>query len=73
MPCLSVTTPPAPPITARTKVCWGAEDRVIKAEWGDRLGEYFTDLDFSPMPGVGHFPHKEDPDAAAAEIAAFFE
>jgi pimeloyl-ACP methyl ester carboxylesterase len=64
--------PPAPPITVRTKVCWGAEDRVIKAEWGDRLGEYFTDLDFSPMPGVGHFPHKEDPDRAAVEIAKFF-
>ena len=22
---------------------------VLKAEWGDRLGEYFTDLDFAPM------------------------
>ncbi|HTJ64267.1 MAG TPA: alpha/beta hydrolase [Alphaproteobacteria bacterium] len=64
--------PPAPPIAVKTKVCWGAEDSVIKAEWGDRLGEYFTDLDFSPMPGVGHFPHKEDPDRAAAAIAGFF-
>ncbi len=24
------------------------------------------------LPGVGHFPHREDPDRAAAEIAGFF-
>ncbi len=24
------------------------------------------------FPGVGHFPHREDPERAAAEIAAFF-
>lgn len=65
--------PPVTPVTVPTKICWGAEDKVVKAEWGDRLGEYFTDLDFAPMPGVGHFPHREDPDRAAAEIAAFFE
>jgi pimeloyl-ACP methyl ester carboxylesterase len=23
--------------------------------------------------GVGHFPHREDPDRAASEIAAFFQ
>jgi pimeloyl-ACP methyl ester carboxylesterase len=23
--------------------------------------------------GVGHFPHRENPDRAAAEIAAFFK
>jgi pimeloyl-ACP methyl ester carboxylesterase len=25
------------------------------------------------VSGVGHFPHREDPDRAAAEIAGFFE
>lgn len=64
--------PPVTPIHVRTRVAWGAEDRVIKAEWGDRLGDYFTNLDFRPMSGVGHFPHMEDPDRSAAEIAAFF-
>lgn len=64
--------PPVAPIAVPTRVAWGAEDRVIKAEWGDRLGEYFTDLEFAPMPGVGHFPHMEDPDRAAEEIAGFF-
>jgi pimeloyl-ACP methyl ester carboxylesterase len=64
--------PPVAPITVRTRVRWGAEGHVLKAEWGDRLSDYFTDLDFAPMPGVGHFPHREDPDRAAAEIAGFF-
>ena len=48
--------PPVTPITVATRVAWGAEDTVIKAEWGDRLGEYFTDLEFEPMHGLGHFP-----------------
>jgi pimeloyl-ACP methyl ester carboxylesterase len=46
---------------------------VLKVEWADRLGETFAELDFAPLEGVGHFPHREDPDRAAAEIAAFFE
>ena len=40
--------------------------------WTDRLGETFSDLDLALFPGVGHFPHREDPDRAAAEIAGFF-
>jgi pimeloyl-ACP methyl ester carboxylesterase len=32
----------------------------------------FTDLDLAMFEGVGHFPHREAPDAAAAMIAAFF-
>jgi pimeloyl-ACP methyl ester carboxylesterase len=64
--------PPVAPIHVPTCVRWGSDNNIIKSEWGDRLGEYFTDLDFAPMPGVGHFPHMEDPDRAAAEIAGFF-
>ncbi len=37
------------------------------------LGETFTNLDLAMFPDVGHFPHREDPDRAAAEIAAFFQ
>jgi pimeloyl-ACP methyl ester carboxylesterase len=64
---------PQPPITVPTCVRWGTLDPVLKAEWGDRLGEHFADLDFRPLEGLGHFPHREDPDRAAAEIAGFFE
>ena len=65
--------PQPPPIAVPTCVRWGEHDPVLKVEWADRLGEYFTDLDFAPMDGLGHFPHREDPDRAASAIADFFE
>lgn len=65
------TAPALPPITLPTCVRWG-DSTILPARWGDRLGETFSDLDFAEFPGVGHFPHREDPDRAAAEIAGFF-
>ena len=64
--------PSLPPITVPTHVRWGTLDPVLKVEWSDRLGEYFADLDAAPLEGIGHFPHREDPDRAAAEILACF-
>jgi pimeloyl-ACP methyl ester carboxylesterase len=64
--------PRLPPIAVPAVVRWGALDPVLKVEWIDRLGETFTDLDAAPLDGVGHFPHREDPDRAAAEITACF-
>jgi pimeloyl-ACP methyl ester carboxylesterase len=64
--------PVRPPVTVRTRIRWGAEDPVCRIDWADRLGEFFTDLDFAPFAGVGHFPHVEDPAGAAREIAGFF-
>ncbi len=61
-----------PPITLPTCVRWADRDPTLKPEWSDRLGEFFTDLDLAPFPDAGHFPHHEQPDRAAAEIAGFF-
>lgn len=44
--------PELPPIDVPTRVRWGASDKVLKAEWGDRLGDYFSDLDFGVVPGA---------------------
>lgn len=65
-------TPTLAPITVPACVRWG-DSTILPSRWGDRLGETFTDLDFAEFPGVGHFPHREDPDRASAEIAAFFD
>ncbi len=59
-------------IAAPACVRWG-DSAVLPSAWGDTLGETFAELDFASFPGVGHFPHREDPDRAAAEIARFFE
>jgi len=64
--------PAMPPIAIPTCIRWAEHDPIFPAAWIDRLGESFSDLDVAVMPGVGHFPHREDPDRAAAEIAGFF-
>ncbi len=64
---------PLPPIALPTCVRWAEHDVLFPYAGTDRLGETFTDLDLARFDGVGHFPHREDPDRAAAEIARFFD
>ena len=65
--------PALPPITVPTCVRWAEHDPLLPYDWTDRLAETFPDLDLAPFPSVGHFPHREDPERAAAQIAAFFD
>ena len=64
--------PALPPITLPTCVRWAEHDAIFPFAWTDRLGETFSDLDLAMFEGVGHYPHMEDPDRAAAEISQFF-
>jgi pimeloyl-ACP methyl ester carboxylesterase len=64
--------PKLPKIEVPTRVLWGVADKVLKVEWADRLGDYFSDCSFEPAPGAGHFVHYERPELANQEIAAFF-
>jgi pimeloyl-ACP methyl ester carboxylesterase len=66
-------TPKLPPIVVPTCVRWAEHDPLFPYAWTDRMGETFSNLDLAMFPGVGHFPHREDPDRAAGEIAAFFD
>jgi pimeloyl-ACP methyl ester carboxylesterase len=59
-------------IRVPTCVRWAEHDPLFPYAWTDRLGETFVDLDLAMFAGVGHFPHREDPDRAAREIASFF-
>ena len=61
------------PIGTPTCVRWTDGDRALPVAWSDRLPEFFTDLDFAVFAEVGHFPHHEQTDRAAAEIAGFFD
>ncbi|MDE2334648.1 MAG: alpha/beta fold hydrolase [Rhodospirillales bacterium] len=60
------------PIAIPARIRWAAHDPIFPAVWTDRLGETFSDLDLAVMEGVGHFPHREAPERAAAAIAEFF-
>ncbi len=64
--------PRLPPIDLPTCIRWAEHDPLFPYSWTDRLGETFSRLDLALFPDVGHFPHREDPERAAAEIAAFF-
>ena len=65
--------PTLPPISVPTCVRWAEHDPLFPYAWTDRLNETFSNLDLAVFSDVGHFPHREDPDRAAREIAAFFE
>jgi pimeloyl-ACP methyl ester carboxylesterase len=65
--------PKLPPIDVPTCVRWAERDPLFPFSWTDRLSETFTNLDLALLPGVGHFPHREDPDRAAEQIATFFK
>lgn len=67
------TATPPPPIALPTRVYWGRHDPVLKAEWTDRLPEFFTDLECSIAEDAGHFVHYETPDASALEVRRFFQ
>jgi pimeloyl-ACP methyl ester carboxylesterase len=65
--------PSLPPIDVPTCVRWAEHDPLFPYAWTDRMGETFSNLDLAMFAGVGHFPHREDPDRAASAIGAFFE
>src|SRR5439155_16040601 len=69
---LKCETTPLAPITLPTCVRWAEHDPLFPYAWTDRLGETFSNLDLAMFSGVGHFPHREDPDRASADIAGFF-
>jgi len=64
--------PQLAPINVPACIRWAEHDPLFPFSWTDRLGATFSNLDLALFPGAGHFPHREDPDRAAAEIAAFF-
>ena len=65
--------PQLAPIHVPTCVRWAEHDPLFPFSWTDRLAETFSSLNLALFPGVGHFPHREDADRAAGEIAAFFK
>jgi len=64
--------PKLDPIDIPARVRWGASDQILKIDWADRLGEYFSDCDFAPVEQAGHFVAYERPDVAVREISGFF-
>lgn len=64
--------PRQPVIDTPTRILWGASDKVLKVAWADRLGEYFSNYTFTPVPEAGHFLQYEQPDLFNAEVIRHF-
>jgi pimeloyl-ACP methyl ester carboxylesterase len=58
-------------IACPTYLLWGAHDPVLRFEFADRLGEYFSDHTLEKAENAGHFVHFEDPALANARLRAF--
>ena len=67
------TAPKPEMIQVPTRVVWGRHDPILKAEWADVLPDAFDDVSVDFAEDCGHFVQYENPDRAAAEIAAFFK
>ena len=58
-------------ITAPTLVLFGAEDRIINPSTAQTFGERIKGAKVVLLPGIGHLPMEEAPDATAAAIRDF--
>lgn len=58
-------------IAAPVLAVWGEDDRVFTAGVLDRLAGFTPDLRVARLPGVGHNPHREAPEATARAISDF--
>jgi non-heme chloroperoxidase len=58
-------------ITAPTLLIWGDHDAVVSREEQQRLKDEIPDATLKVYPETGHSPHRERPEAVAADLATF--
>jgi pimeloyl-ACP methyl ester carboxylesterase len=52
-------------------VVWGAKDMYLKVRLAERQREVFRDAQVTILPGSGHWPLADDPDAVCAAVVPF--
>jgi pimeloyl-ACP methyl ester carboxylesterase len=52
-------------------VLWGVGDRIASPGYGRAFAEAIPGARYQEIPNAGHFPHLEQPEALARQIAAF--
>ena len=53
------------------KVVWGEKDLYIKKEMGAEFAERIN-AELTLLPGIGHYPHLQDPKQVISEVSASF-
>jgi pimeloyl-ACP methyl ester carboxylesterase len=59
------------PIATPTRILWGDSDPILRFEWSDNLGEFFSNYTLKKIEGCGHFMHREAPERINQEIIEF--
>ncbi len=62
---------PSPPIAAPAYFYWGAHDPVLRFDFADKLGDYFTNFTLERAENAGHFVHFEQPQQANERLLKF--
>jgi pimeloyl-ACP methyl ester carboxylesterase len=58
-------------IDTPTHLIWGSADGIVSTAYGEAWQAEIPDATMTVIPRVGHFPHWEDSEKFAAEVAAF--
>ncbi len=56
-----------------THVFWGEGDRVVTPDYGRALQQAIPGAGFTAIPGAGHYPQWEQPEALARAVTEFLE
>ncbi len=54
-------------------VFWGGSDRVVSPDYGRALQQAIPGAGFTAIPGAGHYPQWEQPEALAKAVTEFLE
>ena len=54
-----------------TLLLWGEEDRIVPPALGERLARDLPGAHLVTLPGIGHLPPEEDPEASLAPVLRF--
>lgn len=58
-------------LDAPVLLIWGEEDRLFPVEHGERAAATLPNAELVVIPGAGHAPHEEAPEASLAALRAF--
>jgi pimeloyl-ACP methyl ester carboxylesterase len=58
-------------IAVQTLVLWGESDRIVRPDYGRAFQQAIPGSQFLLIPGAGHYPYLEQPDAFVAAVTAF--
>jgi pimeloyl-ACP methyl ester carboxylesterase len=60
-------------VTTPTLVIWGEKDGIVTTAYGEAYAKLIPGAKFATVPGAGHYPHLEAPDAFLSTLNGFIQ